>query len=235
MRRIAVLHSPDPDVSAIASLIADPVRGAMLCAMLDGRESCASDLARRAGTSPQAASAHLGKLVAGGLLIVRSAGRRRLFKLASAQVAHALESLALLARPKLVVALSQNNAMQRLREARSCYDHLAGRLGVAVTERFIERDAIRLSGSDFEVTPAGEKLFRKIGLDVDAARRERRSFARACIDWTERRPHLAGSLGAQVLALFESRRWVRRDGNDRGLQITREGRDEIEKLLSSRS
>jgi DNA-binding transcriptional ArsR family regulator len=225
--RAPLRRAADPNVAEIGALIGDPARAAMLFALLDGRQLPASELAFRAGASPQSASAHLGKLVAGGLLVATAVGRQRLFRLASPDVAHAVEALATIARPTPIVALSQTTTMQRLREARSCYDHLAGRLGVAVTDHFVERGTMTLSGDAFAVTPRGERFFRTLEIDVARARADRRSFARACIDWSERRPHLAGSLGAAVLERFLSAGWVARNAHDRAFRITPEGRTEL--------
>lgn len=218
----------EPDIAATAFLIADPVRSAILCALLDGGELPATELAFRAGASPQAASAHLSKLVAGRLLRAIADGRRRLFRLASPEVGHALEVLSAISQPAAVTALSQQTRMQRLREARSCYDHLAGRLGVAVTGRLIERDALRVCADRFEITRRGEAVFDSLGIDLKSARERPRSFARACMDWTERRPHLAGSLGAAVLERFISQAWLSRNPKDRALRVTPEGREFFE-------
>jgi DNA-binding transcriptional ArsR family regulator len=232
--RAKARRAADPNVAEIAALIGDPVRSALLFALLDGRELPASELASRAGASAQSASGHLGKLVAGGLLLATAAGRQRLFHLASPDVAHAIEALATIARPTPIVALSQTTTLQRLREARSCYDHLAGRLGVAVTDHFVERGSITLSGRAFAVTTRGERFFRTLGIDVERARANRRSFTRACVDWSERRPHLAGSLGASVLERFLAAGWVERNVQDRALRVTPEGRAEFERRFRIR-
>jgi len=233
--RAPLRRAADPNVAEIAALIGDPARSAMLFALLDSRELLpASELAFRAGASPQSASAHLAKLVAGGLLTATAVGRQRLFRLASSDVGHAIEVLATIARPTPIVALSQTTTMQRLREARSCYDHLAGRLGVAVTDHFVERGTITMSDRAFALTARGERFFRTLGIDVDRARADRRSFARACVDWSERRPHLAGSLGASLLERFLSAGWVARNAQDRALRITPEGRIELERRFRIR-
>ncbi len=233
-RRQPGRHAADPDVAEIAALIGDPARAAILLALLDGRELPASELAFRAGASPQAASAQLAKLAAGGLLLSRRTGRHRFFRLTSSEVAHALEVLAAIARPRPVVALSQTTTLQRLREARSCYDHLAGRLGVAVTDGLLERRAIAPAGGDFALTRRGESFLREVGVAVDTARERRRTFARSCLDWTERRPHLAGSLGAAVLERFLSAGWLARNPHDRALRITAEGRTELTRCFRIR-
>ena len=208
-------------------MIGDPGRAAMLLALLDGRDLAASELASVAGMTPQAATAHFKKLVAAGLLVGRSAGRHRFFRLASPEVGHAIETLATIARPARIVALTQSTAFERLREARSCYDHLAGRLGVALTDRLIERKAIALADRDFTLTPHGRDLFAELGIELEDLHGERRRFARACMDWTERRPHLAGSLGASVLHLLVRKRWVTRNANDRALRVTPDGAREL--------
>ena len=224
-------YTAEPNVAEIAALLAEPTRAAILFALLDGRERPASELASRAGASPQAARAHLSKLVGGGLLAVTAAGRQRLFRLASPDVAHAIEALATIAKPPQVVALSQTTTIQRLRDARSCYDHLAGRLGIAVTDHFVERRALRLVGDAFELTRHGATLFRELGIDVERAPTVRRPFARACTDWTERRPHLAGLLGERVLNRYVAAGWLKRNASDRALRITPEGQRELERRL----
>lgn len=219
----------EPDVATTAYLIGDPVRAAMLVALMDGGELAATELALRSGASRQAASAHLSKLVAGGLLKAATVGRQRLFRLASPEIAHAIEALSAISKPAPSVALSQHTRMHRLREARSCYDHLAGRLGVAVTDHLLERHALRISGNAFEMTRGGVTFFRTLGVDVALAREQTRSFARACMDWTERRPHLAGSLGAVLLQRFIAQAWLARNSKDRALRITPAGRDAFER------
>lgn len=233
-RRLLARHRADPNVAEVAQSIADPVRCAMLFALLGGSELAAAELAARGGASPQAASGHLAKLVERGLLVVRARGRQRLFRLASSDVGRAMEALAVIARPPAIVALEQNATIRRLREARSCYDHLAGRLGVAVTEAFVECGAIRNSGDGFRLSRDGETLFLAQHIDVDSARRSRRSFARACMDWTERRPHLAGSLGAAVRDRFLAAGWIVENPRDRALHVTPEGRSELRRRFRIR-
>lgn len=220
-------RSADPNIAEVAALIGDPGRAAMLLALLDGRDLAASELASLAGMTPQAATAHFKKLVAAGLLVGRSAGRHRFFRIASPEVGHAIETLATIAPPARIVALTQSTTFERLRAARSCYDHLAGRLGVAVTDRLLERKAIVPVGRDYTVTQQGREIFADLDVDVDDAQNERRRFARACMDWTERRPHVAGSLGASLLDAFVRKRWVARNTNDRALRITPDGAREF--------
>jgi DNA-binding transcriptional ArsR family regulator len=224
-------RSAEPNIAEVAALIGDPGRAAMLLALVDGRDLAASELASVAGMTRQAATAHFKKLVAAGLLVGRSAGRHRFFRIASPEVGHAIETLATIARPARIVALGQSTILERLRAARSCYDHLAGRLGVAVTDRLLEAKAIAPAGRDFTLTSRGRGIFTELGIDVDGVQGERRRFARACMDWTERRPHLAGSLGASVLELFVRKRWVTRNANDRALRVTPDGARELRRRL----
>jgi len=221
----------DPNIAEVAALIGDPGRAAMLLALLDGQDLAASALASVAGMTPQAATAHFKKLVAAGLLVSRSAGRHRFFRIASPEVGHAIETLATIARPAQIVALDQSTTLERLRAARSCYDHLAGRLGVAVTERLVEHRAIVRSGDDYALGARGREFFAALGLDIENIQAERRRFGRACTDWTERRPHLAGSLGAGLLQLFVRKRWVARNSKDRALRITPDGARELRRRL----
>jgi DNA-binding transcriptional ArsR family regulator len=227
-------RSPEPNIAEIGALIGDPGRAAMLLALLDGRDLAASELALRAGLSPQAATAHLKKLVAAGMLSARDAGRHRFFRLASAEIGHAIETLAAIAAPARIVALDQSTTLERMRLARSCYDHLAGRLGVGITDRLIERGAIARRGADFALAARGESAFAELGIDLDEAQAQRRTFARACTDWTERRPHLAGSLGAAVLEVFLRNRWVARNSQNRALRITPEGVRELDRRFGLR-
>jgi DNA-binding transcriptional ArsR family regulator len=220
-----------PNVAAVAALIGDPVRALMLFALLDGREFSASELALCSGASPQAASGHLKKLVEGGLLTARPAGRRRLFQIACTEVATAIETLASIAPRTPIVSLGQHTALQRLREARSCYDHLAGRLGVRLTDALVERKALKAAGREFEVTSAGVEIFRSLGVDVARANRTQRQLARVCIDWTERRPHLAGTLGAALLEAVLRSGWVERIHRDRSLHVTAAGRSAFARVF----
>ena len=151
----------EPDVGALATLIGDPVRARMLFALLDGTEISASELAARAGTSPQSGSGHLRRLVDGELLAVRTVGRQRLFRLASPQIAVAIETLASIAPPRRIVSLSQTNTMRRLRAARTCYDHFAGHLGVALTDVLVQRRAMLLPRRRISVDTSRDTLHQR--------------------------------------------------------------------------
>lgn len=225
--------TPEPDIAAVAATIGEPARALMLMALLDGTERPASELAARAGTSPSACTAHLKRLLAAGLLVSRRCGRHHFFRLASPDIGRALETLAAIAPARRIVTLQQSTVMDRMRIARSCYDHLAGRLGVAVTDALVDRGALRRSDGGFALG-AHPELFERLGIDLDAAREHRRAFARACLDWTERRHHLAGSIGAALCGRFLSQRWVLRARADRSLTITPRGHEMLERTLGVR-
>ncbi|MDN7672446.1 helix-turn-helix transcriptional regulator [Burkholderia oklahomensis] len=206
-----------------AFLIADPARLAILVSLLDGRARPAGELARAAGVTAQTASSHLGKLLDGGLLAVETEGRHRYYRLSSPQVAVALESLAAIEsrRPS---PPRPRAGMQRLRFARCCYDHLAGRVGVAVTQR-MQTLGLLAAASDkrFDVTPAGRVWFSELGVDVDGLVAGRRGIATQCLDSTERRHHLAGPLGTQLMRCLCERGWLRRVASSREVQVTPRG------------
>lgn len=223
---------PDgPAVATVAGLIGDPSRAAMLTALLGGVARPAGELARHAGISPQTASVHLAKLIEGGLVQVRKSGRHRYFSLAGAPVARALESLALVAPPAPETGAKAGFEMRRLRRARTCYDHLAGALGVAVTDALVARDCLDEHGEAYEVTPAGEAWLRGLEVDLQRVRESRRTFARACIDWSERRPHLAGALGAALTRRFFEVGWLARIDGTRAVTPTAEGRRALRREL----
>jgi DNA-binding transcriptional ArsR family regulator len=218
-------------IADAASLIGEPTRAAILLALVDGRALPAGELARAAGLSAPATSLHLAKLVGGGLLALRREGRHRYYRLASADVAHALEALGAIAtaRPP---ARSVLPGRARLRAARACYDHLAGAVAVALAES-LEREHVLRAADDrtYEVTREGARWFAAaLRIDVGELARGRRALARRCLDWTERRPHLAGALGAALLDRLVERRWVARTSGSRALRITALGRAEFAKL-----
>lgn len=214
----------EADIAAVGALIGDRARASMLNALMSGEAISAGELARLGGVSPSGATAHLRRLREGGLVVDEPAGRQRVFRLASPELAEALEALALVAPPIPVRGLREANAAGAMKRARTCYDHLAGELGVAVTDALVDRDVLaRDDGSGFAVTRAGDVWLEELGLDLGALRRARRSFARGCVDWTERRPHLAGSLGAGIATTFFARGWVRRRPGGRALAVTAAG------------
>lgn len=212
-----------PNLAAVAALIGDPGRARMLALLLDGRALPASQLAAEASIAPSTASAHLAKLTDGGLIAATKSGRHKYFRLAGPAVAQALEALQVIAAERPAAKRAPDPAGDALRAARTCYDHLAGRLGVAVTDAMLDRDWLTLDGEDFQVRDAGMAAFRDLGIEIDPLRRRRRAFARCCIDWSERRPHLAGSLGAAIAAHGFAAGWLRRLPDTRAIAVTRKG------------
>jgi DNA-binding transcriptional ArsR family regulator len=210
----------DADIAPVAALIADPTRAAILTALLDGRALAAGELARMAGVSAATASSHLAKLLGGGLVEVVSQGRHRYYRLAGHEVAEVLEVLARVSARPAVRSLRHSRQARLLEEARTCYDHLAGRAGVALLDLLREEGTLRGT----ELTPAGEDRLARLGVDVAGARARRRRFAPECLDWTERRAHLGGALGAAITSALFEREWIRRGGVPRSVVITEEGR-----------
>ena len=216
--------SLQPNIALAASLIADPARAAMLAALLDGRALPAGELAYAAGVTAQTASAHLGKMLSGGMLACETEGRHRYYRLAGPHVAQAIEQLASISPAEPVRRKALSREAQQLRFARCCYDHLAGRLGVAVTQRLQARGFIvPAHAKQFEVTQAGRDWFARMGLDVAALKPTRHGLARQCLDWTERTHHLAGPLGVQLLRLLCAAGWLRRSNASRAVQLTPKG------------
>ncbi len=204
----------------IAAGLAHPARAAMVQILMDGRQHTASDLAAEADLLPQTASGHLRALEKAGLVSARKQGRHRVFTLPGPEVAGVVEALSVFAgppRPRLA------REPRPIEIARVCYDHLAGRLGVGLTELLSERGYLQEEGRRFRLSPQGKEWFSRLGVDVEAAARQRRAFALSCLDWTERRPHLAGALGAALLRRLVERGWCRRLERTRVLEISGEG------------
>lgn len=222
------VDAPDAAVSAMAAAIGEPARARMLYLLLDGRARTATELAVAADVAPSTASVHLQRLTAQRLVRMLAQGKHRYFSLAGPEVASALEALSLLAGGARDPLPSRTPAGLRL--ARTCYDHIAGALGVALHERFValgwfSRAATRDGG--YELTSSGTRSLETIGVDVEAARAVRRRLAYPCVDWSERRPHLAGAVGAAILDVALTRKWVLRDLDSRALELTPYGRREM--------
>jgi len=216
-------------IPRIANLFADPARAIILRTLIDGTMRPAGELAYTANISAQSASAHLTKLVDGGLLIAEAQGRHRYFRLANAQVADAIESLASLSvavRPRAPRSpLPSKSVPIQFLNARTCYDHLAGEMAVRICEAMLKVRWLAAAGRDFRVTQIGEKELAALDIDLDAARRSRRVFARACVDLTQRRPHIGGALGAVLLDLYVERGWILRARRSRVVTITPKGQE----------
>src|SRR5450631_1634765 len=189
-----------PNIARIAALLGDPARADVLTALLTDRALTATELASIAGVTKQTMSAHLSKLLDAALVAVEQQGRHRYFRLADEDVASLLESLMGVAFRTGAVRLLASPREPALRKARVCYDHLAGELGVLVFETLVSRKAFELTAAGLRLTAAGFAWFARAGVDVGAAATKRRAFCRPCLDWSERRYHLAGSLGAALLS-----------------------------------
>jgi DNA-binding transcriptional ArsR family regulator len=235
----------DADIAAVATLFADPTRARVLQALADGRSLPASMLAGEAGVSPQAASAQLHRLRAAGLIVAEKSGRHRYYRLASDQVADILEALAGVAPAQPIRSLRQHTRAAALRRARTCYDHLAGRLGCDVTQALLDRGALtrldavatttrrpadRLSAPvpahPYQVGDHATDVFAALGVPATAliaAPPGRRPLLRFCVDWSEQRHHLGGGLGAALLAAFETSGWIIRRPADRAVELTEPG------------
>ena len=224
-------------IPRIANLFADPARATILRTLIDGTLRPAGELAYTANISAQSASAHLTKLVDGGLLIAEAQGRHRYFRLANAQVADAIESLASLSvavRPRAPRSLLPSKSVPiQFLNARTCYDHLAGEMAVQVCEAMVKARWLAQEGRDFCVTRLGENELAALAVDLDAARRSRRVFARACVDLTQRRPHIGGALGAALLDLYVARGWILRARRSRVVTITPKGQEAFRRTFGA--
>ena len=222
----------EPDVASIAALIGDPSRTAMLTALADGRALPAGELATAAGLSLSGASAQLARLTKGGLLTVEREGRHRYYRLAGPHVAAVLEGLALLAvTPQR--ARARSPAAEALRRARTCYDHLAGHLGVALAKALEDHGLVMAGeGKRLEVTTAGRSWFLQV-LEIETARlvAGQHGIARRCLDWTERRHHIAGPLGAALLHRFCELGWVIKEEGTRAVKLSRQGSAALDRAL----
>lgn len=217
---------PKYRLAEAAALLADPSRAAMLGALQDGRAQPAGALAAIAGVSAATASAHLAKLRAAGLIQQQISGRHRYFRLAGHEVADALEALARLIPPPPRSIANGSPERRALAAARLCYDHLAGALGVAVADALVARKALVARGDDFTLAagPRARAVFGQIGIEYDELAGGSRPLVRSCTDWTERREHLAGALGAALATTCLERGWVRRQSGTRALRVTDSGR-----------
>jgi DNA-binding transcriptional ArsR family regulator len=212
----------DPDIAAAAALIGDPSRASILAALADGRALPAGELARVAGISAQTASAHLDRLFKAHLVGVEVQGRHHYYRLRDGRVAAALESLAVIARPIRTLTDVRTQAAQALRFARTCYGHLAGTLGVAVAEALCTQGFLTSMDAGYAVTPAGVAWFRNLGISVESI--TRRPLTKACLDWSERRHHLAGALGVTLTTRVLELGWVVRVRESRALRVSDRGR-----------
>ncbi|MEJ8825860.1 helix-turn-helix transcriptional regulator [Variovorax humicola] len=216
-----------PEIPRIAALLADPARASMVWTLIDGTTRPAGELAFAANVSAQSASAHLAKLVEGGLLVAESQGRHRYFRIAGADAAHLIESLASFSakaarrvppQPALVRAMPSH-----FLHARTCYDHLAGEVAVEILEAMRQARWLVEDGPQYKLTRLGKGQLAALGVDAGSEGRGRRAFARSCVDLTQRRPHLAGALGAALLDLYTREGWIVRAPRSRVVSVSPKG------------
>jgi DNA-binding transcriptional ArsR family regulator len=222
------------DISVIGKLLGDPSRLSMVSTLIDGRSLTARELAHGTGVSASTASFHLAKLVDAGLLVVLSQGRHNFYRVASPEVGAALQAMLRIA-PSAKVRPEAKPAARRQNEvcfARTCYGHLAGVLGLAVAEALQEEGIIEVEGDDdFSLTAEGERFFTELGIDLGVLQGTRRLFARQCLDWSERKPHLGGALGLAFTEGMLQQKWLRKKSGGREVQVTEEGRAGLRRLL----
>lgn len=220
-----------PDISLIASLVGDPARANMLTALMDGRALTAGELAHEAGVTAQTASGHLAKMEEAGLLVRRKQGRHRYVALSGPEVGQMLEAMmgvAALTGPKRTRTGPKEPA---LRDARVCYDHLAGSHAVALLDALTLSNSLATHGDDLLLTDKGARLFEDFGIDIDTLRKARRPTCKTCLDWSERRFHLGGGLGAALLNELYARKWAKREEGTRVVRFTRDGLQNFERTF----
>lgn len=211
------------EIGQITSLIGDPVRTNILWTLLDNRAYTATELAISADTSPQNISMHLNKLVQADLLRVESQGRHKYYTFSKPEVAYAIEAIGNLLptkRHKQIVSHTDNSA---IKYCRSCYDHLAGKVGVSITKAFLKQKILETASNNYQVTQKGDTFFSGLEININDLKKTRRSFAKPCLDWSEREHHLAGALGAALLDKLLSRDLIRRTQNSRTMILTSKG------------
>jgi DNA-binding transcriptional ArsR family regulator len=213
----------DPNIVRVAALIGDHARSEVLTALMGGQALTATELADVANVTRQTISAHLAKLIDAQLIEVENQGRHRYFRIADEDVAQLLESLMGVAFRTGAARMRAGPRDPGLRKARVCYDHLAGEVGVQIFESLLKRDALAMGADGLLLTTSGERFFRNAGIDVEVVRLQRRNFCRACLDWSERRHHLAGALGAALLDRMLALGWANRERKSRAVSFSKAG------------
>lgn len=225
------MSASGPYLAGIANLMGDPARANMLHALMDGRALTAKELAFLAGIAPQTASGHLAKLLQGGLLAVAVQGRHRYYRLAGAEVAAALEGLMVLAAAQPSGRRLPSRVGAELSAARTCYDHFAGRLGIGIHDALVAGGHLAVADGGYGLTETGRAVFLALGVDPDVPPKGRRARLRSCLDWSERRPHLAGSLAAALACRCFEAGWVKRRKEGRAVLVTPEGHAALARVL----
>lgn len=225
--------SPEPRFARIAAMIGDPTRARMLAALMGGQFLAAGELAAAAGVTAQTASTHIAKLLESDLVVLRTQGRHRYFRLADGEVAHALETLALVAERSGGFAKWEHGAYKPLKAARTCYNHLAGELGVALFDGWRARGTLAPADGCYALTAEGRAELQAIGLVLPDRPPAARRFAYPCLDWSERRDHLAGSFASAFLDHCLARGWLRRTPGSRAVALTHAGRSALAPWLAA--
>ncbi|MFK9090907.1 ArsR/SmtB family transcription factor [Bacillus salipaludis] len=216
-----------PNFSYIAKLMAEPTRAIILECLMNGQALPASELAYMAKVSHPTISSHLAKLVEGNLLVMEQHGRHRYYRIASKEVAEMIEKLGTIAPPVEIRSLRQSSQLKQIRSGRTCYDHLAGELGVKVTEALIDREIVYLEDGLYAVTEKGKEWFIQFGINIEEANTKRRLFAKPCLDWSERRYHISGWLGSAIATRFFDYGWIKKAEKGRAVHLTPKGIDAL--------
>lgn len=220
-----------PNIASIATLISEPSRAAMLTALLDGRFHPASSLAYIAGVKPQTASFHLKKMKESNVIRVERHGRHRYYGLMNHEIATILESFLSVAPNIEIKSFKQATQDKAIRYARTCYDHLAGQLGVKITDSLLHNEYLENNEDSFIVTQKGEKFFAELKIDLQEVRKKRRTYISKCLDWSERRHHISGAVGHALLERLLELQWLRRHPDTRAIKITKEGEKNIQNIF----
>lgn len=219
------------NIAQVASLVSDASRAAILTVLLDGRYHPASELAYMAKIKPQTASFHLSKMVAANLVTVEQQGRHRYYGIQNQEVAQIMETLLSITPPVEIRSLNQAAENEALRQARTCYDHLAGKLGIQLTNSLLSAGVLSEVEDQFTVTEKGEDFFKAFQVDLGRVKRKRRSFTHRCLDWSERRHHLAGALGHALLERLLELHWIQRVPSTRAIKVTPEGKKGLQEIF----
>ena len=215
----------------IATLIGDPTRATIMWTLLEGKAFTATELAITVSTSPQNISMHLTKLVQANLLVVESQGRHKYYRFARKEIAYAIEAMISLVPPSISTQKTKTEKVSDIKHCRTCYDHLAGKVGVALTDSLLQQQLLIDTSGGFEISPEGEKWFTEFGIPLTVLKQQKRSFLRPCLDWSERRPHIAGSLATALLDKMLHEDWLRKTTDSRALIVTAKGKKEFQSRL----
>ncbi|MGS5018228.1 ArsR/SmtB family transcription factor [Paenibacillus sp. JJ1683] len=224
--------STQSNVAMIASLVSEPSRAAILTALLDGRFHTASELAHMAGIKPQTASFHLAKMTEAQVITVEKQGRHRYYGIQDPEVAQVMESLLSIAPPVPIKSFKQASENEAIRLARTCYDHVAGHLGVQIMSFFMQKGILSEDQDELHITQQGEIFFADFQINLKNTKQKRRSFSHKCLDWSERRHHLAGALGSALLDRLFELHWVEHLPTTRAIRITAEGKRGFKEVFS---